>query len=101
MANPSKEQENSGVFRPGKADWLQQRGEEELDAEQRALLLALTQLEQELGRELTPEEQAAVASLSESLQGGGAADIVRAVQEMVQRPSDPKRKTDWSELRRK
>ncbi len=96
-----KEQEDMGLFRSGKAAWLEQGGVQSLDAEQRALLLALTQLEQELGRELTPEEQAAIESLGATLQKGDAADIIRAVREMVQKPTDPKRRTDWSELRRK
>ncbi len=99
MADPKDEQ--AQVFRSGKAAWLKKQGEKELDTDQRALLLALTRLEQELGRALTPEEQAAIESLSASIQGEDAENILRAVHEMVQKPSDPKRKTDWSELRRK
>ncbi len=96
-----KAQENESMFRPGKATWVKQQGDQALDADQRALLLALTQLEQELGRELTPEEQAVLESLGAGLQGGDAEAIIQAVREMVQRPSDPRRKIDWSELRRK
>ncbi len=96
-----KDQEQQGIFRSGKAAWLERQGAQDLDSDQRALLLAFAQLEQELGRELTPEEQAALESLGATLQGGDAAAIVRAVHDMVQKPTDPQRKTDWSELRRK
>ncbi len=98
--NDTTEKKEEGLFRPGKARWLQESGNE-LTPEQRALLLAMAQLESELGRELSPDEQAAIAKLSAELTGYDSSDITRAVKQVVETPTDPKRRTDWSELRRK
>lgn len=87
------------VFNPGQADWVKEQATKGLSRDQRALLLALTQLEAELGRELSAEERAAVESLAESLEGYDPEKIKEAVHQMVNDPSDPDRKTSWSELK--
>ena len=58
MGQQNEEQDT--VFNPGKARWLQDKGKEKLDEGQKALLLALTQLEADLGRELSDEEKQAI-----------------------------------------
>ncbi|HEY89209.1 MAG TPA: hypothetical protein G4N98_05680 [Thermoflexia bacterium] len=88
-----------GLFRPGKADWLCKEGVQNLDSGQKALLLALVQLEAELGQELAPEESQALASLGEQLPGTGAEQLRQAMRQLVQSPPDPKRKTTWPELK--
>ncbi len=91
---------DKAFLRPGKARWLQEKGAKSLDAHQRALLLALADLETELGRELSEEEQSALETIANSLGGYDPAEISRAVRQMVEAPSDPARKTDWPELKR-
>jgi len=88
------------VFNPGKAQWLREEGAQELDDNQQALLLALAQLEAELGRELSEEERTALETLSSQMHGFSPENIVEAVHKMVQQPADPARKTVWPELKR-
>jgi hypothetical protein len=89
------------LFRSGKASWLTKKGARSLDEGQRALLLALTQLDAELGRDLTPEEEAALESLNHQMEDCDAEEIARAIQEVVEAPADPERKTSWTELKKK
>ena len=90
----------SPVFNPGKADWVQEKGVESLDPDQQALLLALTQLEAELGRGLSEDEVKAVESLADKLQGFDPQEIKAAVHQMVTEPADPKRKVSWPDLKK-
>lgn len=94
-----KRKEQASVFNPGKAGWVQGQGAQDLDRDQQALLLALTQLEAEMGRALSEEERAAIASLAEDLEGFDPDEIQKAVHQMVNKPADPNRKTSWSELK--
>ncbi len=88
------------VLRPGKAQWLKKASQRRLDEEQKALLLAFTQLESSLGNELTPEESDALESLAEGAEGFDVQALRRAVDEMVNAPSDPDRQVSWQELKR-
>ncbi len=87
------------VFNPGQAEWVQQKGTKKLDEDQKALLLALSRLEAEIGRELGEEERTAIESLAVDLEGFDADEILRAVHQMVNQPADPRRKVSWSELK--
>ncbi len=89
------------VFRPEKARWLREEGGKELTDGQRALLLAMAKLEQELGRELSTEEQAALQALGAQMEAIDPATIAEAVRQMVEAPADPARKTSWPELKRR
>ncbi|MGC9358047.1 MAG: hypothetical protein ACP5GX_09275 [Anaerolineae bacterium] len=89
------------LFRSGKASWLTKKGARSLDADQRAILLALTRLDAELGRDLTPEEEAALDTLNHEMGDSDAQRIAQAIQEVVEAPADPKRKTSWAELKKK
>ena len=93
-------QTSDPLFNPGKARWLREKGSNTLDDDQQALLLALAQLESELGRELNEEEAEALEALAEHMDGFDADQIFSAVHQMVQRPADPSRKTSWPELKR-
>ena len=97
MANTTANKQ--GLFRPGKADWLRKEGVQNLDSSQKALLLALVQLEAELGLALAPEEAQAIESLSEQLPSTDAERLQRAMQQLVKSPADPKRQTAWPELK--
>jgi hypothetical protein len=94
-----KRKEQDTVFNPGQADWVQEKGAQGLTKDQQALLLALAQLESEMGRELSEEERAAIESLAGNLEGFDPQGIKSAVHKMVNNPADPDRKTTWSELK--
>ena len=88
------------VFNPGKADWVQEKAADTLDTDQKALLLALTQLEAEMGRDLSQDEVEAVESLAKELQGFDPTEIKAAVHQMVTKPADPDRKVSWPDLKK-
>ncbi|MGC9347063.1 MAG: hypothetical protein ACP5JG_02900 [Anaerolineae bacterium] len=87
------------VFNPGKADWVQEEGSDRLDPDQKALLLAFTQLEAELGCGLSEKEVAAVQTLTDEIQGFDPQEIKAAVHQMVTEPADPERKVSWPDLK--
>jgi hypothetical protein len=96
-----KEKEPESIFNPGQADWLQEKGSQGLTQDQQALLLALTQLEAEMGREFSESERAAIESLTGNLEGFDPNEIKSAIHQMVSHPADPDRKTSWSELKKR
>ncbi|MBN1249506.1 MAG: hypothetical protein JXC32_17725 [Anaerolineae bacterium] len=87
------------VFHPGQTDWIKGKAAEELDEDQRALLLALARLEAEIGRDLSDDERSAIEALGSQLEGFDASAIEDAIHQMVNQPADPHRKTSWSELK--
>jgi hypothetical protein len=76
-------EEKDTIFNPGKARWLQDKGGKALDEGQKALLLALTQLEADLGRQLSDEEKQAIDSLADQLKDFDIEVIKTAVRQMV------------------
>ncbi len=73
------------VFREagGKARWLIQHMDE-LGEDERALLLAMVELDKDVGREFTDEEHAALDKLAAETRGFDPAGIQGAVQKMVE-----------------
>jgi len=62
----------------------------DLSEDERALLLALTQLDQEIGRSLSPEEQQLLQRLAASLESYDPEEIRAAIRRVVQtRPQHP------------
>ncbi len=92
--------EQDTVFNPGQADWVQRKAAKDLNEDQRALLLAMVQLEAEIGHELPPNERSAMDALVGQLDGFDAKEIQDAIAKMVNQPADPNRKTSWSELKK-
>ena len=90
--------QKDNLLNPGKARWLQDQGAKALDEAQKALLLALTQLEKDLGRNLSDEEKNALDSLANQLKEHDIDYIRNAVQQMVTKPADPDRQIDWPEI---
>jgi hypothetical protein len=88
------------LFAKGKAQWLLENARK-LTPDQRALLLALTDLDVAAGHQLTPEERAALEELSAQVEGYDAAEIQQAMKHMVE--AQTKRKVvDWpKDLKRK
>jgi len=96
-----KESKEPGkLFNPGKARWVCEKGKDELTDLQQALILAMAQLETELGREMSDEERQALETLASQMDGFDPQDITKAMQKVVRSPADPKRKTSWPELKR-
>jgi hypothetical protein len=98
------DQSDEALFVAGKAKWLLDNAQK-LTPDQRALLLAVADLEQGRGRQLSDEERAAVDRLIEAQEGYDATDIAQAVQYMLQ--AKTKRKVVdwpsglWSKIRKK
>ena len=88
------------VFSPGKARWLLQHIDQ-LDDDQRALLLAITELDKDMGRELTEEEHAAVEKLAAETQGFSPAEIRDAVQKMIEGKTTHKSAENWADVSRR
>lgn len=92
-------EDKDALFNPGKARWLQNKGGKELDEGQKALLIALTQLEADLGRELSDDEKQAVDALANQLKEFDIDIIKTAVRQMVTKPADPDRQIEWPDIK--
>ncbi len=88
-----KKQDNT-LFSAGKARWLLQNVQK-LDEGQRALLLAIAELDKDTGRELTDEERAALTKLAAETQGFDPVEIQAAVQKMVKGKAKRKPIKEW------
>lgn len=84
----------------GKARWLLEGGIDELDEGERALLLALANLEEGTGRTITSEEREALDRIAER-SGRDAEDISRAIKHMVEAETKKPSLLDWSALKRR
>ena len=87
------------LFRQDSARWLREKGIHHLSTGEQALLLALTQLEKELGRELTEEESEAIETLASKMTGFDPEAITSAVHQLVTSPADPERQMTWPEIK--
>ena len=84
----------------GKARWLLEGGIDELDEGERALLLALANLEADTGRTVTQEEREALDRIAERSEKD-ADDISQAIMHMVEAKAKKDRRLDWSALKRR
>ncbi len=81
------------LFVAGKAQWLLENARQ-LTPDERALLLAMVDLDVQAGRIITPEDQAALDALAAQTEGYDPAEIERATKHMVE--AEPTRKVvDW------
>lgn len=88
-----KDKQEDTLFVAGKAKWLLENARK-LTPDQRALLLAVADLEENTGRPLSKQERAAIEQLAETQEGYDPAEIERAVQHMIK--AKTKRKVvDW------
>ena len=88
------------LFSPGKARWLLEHVDQ-LDEDQRALLLAITELDKDTGHELTEDERAAIEKLATETQGFSPVEIRDAVQKMIDGRTTHKSDQDWAEIGRR
>ncbi len=70
-----------------------------LDEQQKALLLAIAQVEAETGYVFSEEDQRVLSRLQEEVHTAVA--ITAAVRRLVSTPADPRRRTSWDELKRR
>lgn len=85
--------EKKSLFVSGKAKWLLENARK-LTPDQRALLLAMADLEVQAGRPITTEERAALDELAAQSEGYDPDEIAQAMKHMVE--AKPKRKVvDW------
>ncbi len=89
MAEKSQET----LFVAGKAKWLLDHARE-LTPDQRALLIAVADLEERQGRKLSDEERKAIDKLVAMQEGYDPSEIEKAVQHMTQAKAKTK-VTDW------
>jgi len=87
------DQQEDTLFVAGKAKWLLENARK-LTPDQRALLLAVADLEQNTGRQLSAQEREAIDRLVEAQEGYNPSEIEQAVQYMIK--AKAKRKVvDW------
>ena len=88
------------LFARGKAQWLLENARK-LTPDQRALLLAIVDLDVASGHALTPDERAALEELAAQSEGYDANEIQQAMKHIVE--AQTKRKVvDWpKDLKRK
>ncbi len=75
--------EQEPLFAAGKAKWLLKNARK-LTPDQRALLLALADLDVQAGRQLSDEERAALEELASQVEGYDATEIEQAMRHMVE-----------------
>jgi len=90
----TKKKQEPTLFSAGKARWLLQNVQK-LDENQRALLLAIAELDKGTGRTLTDEERAALDRLTAETHGFDPVEIQAAVQKMVKGKAKRKPVKGW------
>ena len=96
----TEDKQEGPVFNPdGISRLLAEGGGEDLNDDERALLLALVGAETEAGRELSEEEHAALDKLKTQVEGYDAEDLAQAVKRMVTAQSRDSRKLKWPKLK--
>ncbi len=93
------EEKSTPILSPEGAHKLLKSDPEALSDEERALLLALISAETETGRDLGPEEEAAVNRLRDQLGDHDAEALIEAVKHMVTAQSNKEPDLDWPDLK--
>ncbi len=88
------------IFNPeGVNRLLAEGGGEELNDDERALILALIGIATETGSKLTEKEQAAMDKIKAQVEGYDADELTKAVQRMVTSRPRESRKLKWPKLK--
>jgi len=90
----TKKERSNTLFAAGKARWLLENIRE-LDEGQRALLLAIAELDKDTGRTPTDEERAALDKLAAETLGFDPVEIQDAVHKMVEGKAKRTPVEDW------
>jgi hypothetical protein len=94
----TKKKRAKHVFRPGGARKLLEASGKSLNDDERALLLALAELEAE---HLTEKERAALEKLKAQVETYDPEDLARAVEHMIKAKPKEGSKLEWPELKRR
>lgn len=96
-----KDKQEGPVFNPeGIRRLLREGGGEELNDDERALVLALVEADTETGRNLSDEERAALEKIKAQVEGYDPDELVQAVRHMVTSQPREGQKLAWPELKR-
>lgn len=95
-----KDRSEGRLLRPEAISGLLE-GRDDLSDQERALLVALIEVETETGRPLSDAERAAVEALRESVQGFDVEKVSQAVRRIVTAESREDRETDWPDLEKR
>jgi hypothetical protein len=97
----TKDKQEGPVFNPeGIHRLLAEGGGEELNDDERALILAMIGADTEIGRELGERELAALEKLRGQVEDYDADELAQAVKRMVTSQSREERKLKWPDLKR-
>jgi hypothetical protein len=95
------DKQEGSVFNPeGVRRLLKEGGGENLNDDERALLLALVSADTEIGRSLNEEERAALEKLKTQVEDYDAGELAQAVKHMVTSQAREDRKLAWPDLKR-
>jgi hypothetical protein len=95
-----QENETRPVFNPeGVRRLLEAGGGEDLNDDERALLLALVGAERAAGRELSGDEMAALEKLRSQVEGYDIDELTQAITHMVGSESRESRKMKWPDVK--
>ena len=93
-----RKKKKGSILQPEGIKRLRGRGKKKLDDDQRALVLALAEVE--AGR-LSEEERAALDEMKAQVEEYDTEDLTRAVEHMVSAEAVADRKMDWPELKKR
>lgn len=77
---------------------LAEGGAEDLNDDEKALLLALVEADSETGRSFSERELAALESLKSQVEGYDAEEVVQAVKHMITGQTREGKRLEWPEL---
>ena len=96
----TKDRQEEPVFSPeGIRRLLAEGGGEDLNDDERALLVALVEADTETGRVLSEKELAALEKLKSQVEGYDAEAVIQAVRHMVTGQAREGERLEWPELK--
>jgi hypothetical protein len=93
-----RKEKKRAILQPDGVKRLRARGKKKLDDDQRALVLALAEVEAD---RLSEEERAALDEMKAQMKEYDTEDLARAVEHMVSAEAAADRKIDWPELKKR
>ena len=93
-----RKKKEGSILQPDGVKRLRARGKRKLDDDQRALVLALAEVEAD---RLSEEERTALDEMKAQVKDYDTEDLARAVEHMVSAEAAADRKMDWPELKKR
>jgi hypothetical protein len=98
MRMAKRKEKKGSILQPDGIKRLRARGKRKLDDDQRALVLALAEVEAD---RLSEEERTALDEMKAQVKEYDTEDLARAVEHMVSAEAAADRKMDWPELKKR